>query len=75
MFHENLMSNNFRKTAVLKKNMNRKLRLHSKDSGDPTCALISPDACLRFSKCVFNFSRKIVPGRKNFFFKQMYRNF
>ena len=25
MFHENLMSNNFRKTAVLKKNMNRKL--------------------------------------------------
>ena len=38
MFHENLMSSNFRKTAVLKKNMNRKLRLHSKDSGDPTCA-------------------------------------
>ena len=38
MFHENLMPSNFRKTAVLKKNMNRKLRLHSKDSGDPTCA-------------------------------------
>ena len=31
--YENLMSNNFRRTAVLKKNMNCKLNLHSlKDS-------------------------------------------
>ena len=28
--YENLMSNNFRKTAILKKNMNCKLKLHSK---------------------------------------------
>ena len=27
--YENLMSSNFRKTAVLKKNMNCKLKLHS----------------------------------------------
>ena len=71
MFHENLMSNNFLKTAVLKKNMNRKLRLHSKDSikkfGGPYLCLNFSRRLLRFSKCVFNFSRKIVPGRKNFF--------
>ena len=28
-FYENLMSNNFRRTAVLKKNMTRKLKLQS----------------------------------------------
>ena len=30
--YENLMSNNFCRTAVLKKNMNCKLKLHPKDS-------------------------------------------
>ena len=29
--YENPMSNNFRKTAILKKNMNCKLKLHSKE--------------------------------------------
>ena len=47
MFHENLMSNNFHKTAVLKKNMNRKLRLHRKDS---IKKFGGPYLCLNFSR-------------------------
>ena len=53
--------------------MNRKLRLHSKDStnkfGGPYLCL-KVLYCFRFSKCVFIFSLKIFSGRNNFFFLQ-----
>ena len=51
--YENLMSNNFRKMAVLKKTMTCKLKLKTKDCtkkfGGRTCAKISPEACFRYS--------------------------
>ena len=52
---KNVMSNNFRKTAVLKKkNMTCKLTLQNKGllknwRGGRNCASISPETCFRFS--------------------------
>ena len=73
VFHENLMSNNFRKTAVLKKNMNRKLRLHSNDSIKKSGG---PYLCLNFSRRLpqifevcLQFFPENFPRQEEFFFK------
>ena len=78
------MSNNFRKTAVLKKKKkNRKLKLlryfwgffFKQIFGAVAVLKFSPDACFRFSIFVCNFSRKLLVGRRRNFYGQMYRKF
>ena len=71
--HENLMSNNFRKTAVLEKNMNCKLKLHSKGFyqqilGAVTVLKFLQELALDFPYFGCNFSREICTDKwiKNF---------
>ena len=74
------MSNNFRKTAVPKKNMNYKLKLQSKGVyyqfwGAVTVLNFFQTLALGFPYICLQFFPGNVSGQKDIFYRKMYRKF